>query len=180
MGTVLVACVADMTSTAAAGRALSLDPDITLALVPRTVTVALGLPIAQLLGASNGSITAAVIVVTGLLGAAFAQTLLTRMGYSDPIVRGSATAASAHGLGTAALSADEPARLPPPSPALCCQSLCCQCAVCPPGLTAAPATWLQDALPVAALVFSMMGIVATLLAAIPAFRSLILALAGAA
>ena len=63
----------DMTSTAAAGRALGLAPGITLALVPRTVTVALALPIAQLLGASNGSITAAVVVLSGLLGAAFAQ-----------------------------------------------------------------------------------------------------------
>ena len=79
-----------------------------------------------------------------LTGSALAQTLLTRLGFTDPIVRGAATAASAHGLGTAALSAKEP-----------------------------------DALPVAALVLSMMGIVASVLAAIPAFRGLLLSLAGA-
>lgn len=73
------------------------------ALVPRSITVALALPIAAQLGAP-APIVAAGVCLTGLLGANFAQMLLNRFGFSDPIARGLATAGSAHGLGTAALA----------------------------------------------------------------------------
>merc|ERR1712078_111112 len=42
----------------------------------------------------------------------FLQRLLDSFGFKDPIVRGMSTAASAHGLGTAALAAKEPDALP--------------------------------------------------------------------
>lgn len=78
-------------------------PDLARALVPRSITVALALPIAAQLGAP-APIVAAGVCLTGLLGANFAQALLNRFGFSDPIARGLATAGSAHGLGTAALA----------------------------------------------------------------------------
>ncbi|MED6161226.1 Plastidal glycolate/glycerate translocator 1, chloroplastic [Stylosanthes scabra] len=61
---------------------------------------------------TNPSLTAAVVVVTGLVGANFVQATLDKLGFRDPIARGIATASSAHGLGTAALSAKEPEALP--------------------------------------------------------------------
>ncbi|CAK9261328.1 unnamed protein product [Sphagnum jensenii] len=99
-------------STAAAGRLLGLPPFLTCSIVPRCVTVALALPIARLLEGSNISLTAAVVVLTGLVGANFAQTLMNTFGFTDPIARGMATASSSHGLGTAALAAEEPEALP--------------------------------------------------------------------
>jgi putative effector of murein hydrolase len=124
---------------------MGLPTQLALALAPRSVTVALALPIAALLGAgSDASVTAAAAVLTGLIGANFAQPLLTALGFRDPIVRGLSTAASAHGLGTAALAAKEP-----------------------------------EALPMAALAYATMGIVSSVLVAVPQFRALIMFLAGA-
>ena len=135
-----------MLFTAAAGSLIALPPQLSLALAPRSVTVALALPIAALLGVANdASVTAAAVVLTGLIGANFAQPLLSLLGFRDPIVRGLSTAASAHGLGTAALAAKEP-----------------------------------EALPVAALAYATMGIVSSLLVALPQFRALLALVAGAA
>ena len=73
------------------------------ALAPRSVTVALALPIASQLQAPV-SIAAAGVALTGLLGSNSVQLLLDKAGYRDPIARGLATAGASHGLGTAALS----------------------------------------------------------------------------
>ena len=80
-----------------------LDAEIARALAPRSVTVALALPIAAQLQAP-ASIAAAGVALTGLLGSNSVQILLDKLGYKDPIARGLATAGASHGLGTAALS----------------------------------------------------------------------------
>ena len=114
VGCAAISSLLSMIVTASAARALGLMPDLTLALVPRSVTVALAMPIAQQLGTpeSNIPICAASVLVTGLVGAVLCQRLLTLGGFVDPLVRGLATAASCHGFGTAALAATEPAALP--------------------------------------------------------------------
>jgi putative effector of murein hydrolase len=106
--------LASLLITCAAGRALGLPAPLTLAVAPRSVTVALALPIAAQLGAPAEflPICAAAVVLTGLVGAALAQKLLDAGGYKDPVTRGLSTAGSAHGLGTAALAASEPEALP--------------------------------------------------------------------
>lgn len=110
-GGVLLSALFSMFSTAIAGRIIGLGPALTLTVVPRCITVALAMPTAQLLGVADTSITAAAVVLTGLIGANFVQSLLDSFGYKDPIVRGISTAASSHGLGTAALAAKEPEAL---------------------------------------------------------------------
>lgn len=113
MGCVLSSSLFGMAITCVAGAGLGLPETMTMALAPRSVTVALALPIAALLGSQAlASITAAAVMLTGLLGANFAQPVLTAFGFTDPVVRGLATASSAHGLGTAALAAKEPEALP--------------------------------------------------------------------
>ena len=114
IGCAAVASLLSMVVTASAGRAFGLAPELTLALVPRSVTVALAMPIATQLGVPEGSIPicAASVLVTGLVGAVLCQRLLNMGGFADPLVRGLATASSCHGFGTAALAATEPAALP--------------------------------------------------------------------
>ncbi|KAA8521209.1 hypothetical protein F0562_011884 [Nyssa sinensis] len=68
--------------------------------------------IVSLFEGANSSLTAAAVVLTGLVGANFVQPMLDKLPFRDPIARGIATASSAHGLGTAALSAKEPEALP--------------------------------------------------------------------
>uniref|UniRef100_A0A0D6QST2 LrgB-like protein n=1 Tax=Araucaria cunninghamii TaxID=56994 RepID=A0A0D6QST2_ARACU len=109
---VVASTVFSLYSTAVVGRVTGLEPALTVSILPRCITVALALNIVNLFEATNPSLTAAVVVLTGLVGANFAQTLLDKLGLDDPIARGMATASSAHGLGTAALSAKEPETLP--------------------------------------------------------------------
>ncbi|KAL3500058.1 hypothetical protein ACH5RR_039151 [Cinchona calisaya] len=109
---VIISTVFSLYSTALIGRLLSLEPSLTISILPRCITVALALSIVSFFEGANSSLTAAVVVLTGLVGANFVQTVLDKLGFSDPIARGIATASSAHGLGTAALSAKEPEALP--------------------------------------------------------------------
>jgi len=111
-GSAFLSALFSMFSTVCVGRLMGLPGDLTRALIPRSVTVALALPISRMLESGNLSLTAAVVVVTGLIGANFVQALLNRLGHKDPITRGCATAGSCHGLGTAALAAKEPDALP--------------------------------------------------------------------
>ena len=114
VGCAALASLLSMIVTAAAGRGFGLRPELTLALVPKSVTVALAMPIASQLGVPEESIPicAAAVLVTGLVGAVLCQKLLNVAGFADPLIRGLATASSCHGFGTAALAATEPAALP--------------------------------------------------------------------
>ncbi|CAN6486520.1 unnamed protein product [Victoria cruziana] len=109
---VMISTVFSLYSTAIVGRLLNLESALTISILPRCITVALALSIVSFFEAANPSLTAAVVVLTGLVGANFVQAMLDRLGLYDPIARGLATASSAHGLGTAALSAKEPEALP--------------------------------------------------------------------
>ncbi|KAF7829165.1 plastidal glycolate/glycerate translocator 1, chloroplastic [Senna tora] len=109
---VIVSTVFSLYSTALVGRLVGLDQSLTVSILPRCITVALALSIVSLFEGTNSSLTAAVVVVTGLVGANFVQATLDKFRFGDPIARGIATASSAHGLGTAALSAKEPEALP--------------------------------------------------------------------
>ncbi|KAH0879749.1 hypothetical protein HID58_067143, partial [Brassica napus] len=109
---VIVSTIFSLYSTALVGRLVGLEPSLTVSILPRCITVALALSIVSLFEGTNSSLTAAVVVVTGLIGANFVQVVLDKLRLNDPIARGIATASSAHGLGTAALSAKEPEALP--------------------------------------------------------------------
>ncbi|KAM7491000.1 hypothetical protein LguiA_033921 [Lonicera macranthoides] len=109
---VIISSIFSLYSTALIGRLVGLEPNLTVSILPRCITVALALSIVSLFEGANSSLTAAVVVLTGLVGANFVQPMLDKLKFDDPIARGIATASSAHGLGTAALSAKEPEALP--------------------------------------------------------------------
>ncbi|KAL4419303.1 hypothetical protein ABPG77_001635 [Micractinium sp. CCAP 211/92] len=100
-----------MLTTAGMARLAGLPPGVVRAMVPRSVTMALALPIAAQLDAPQ-PITAAAVALTGIAGSALVLPLLNASRFRDPIARGLAAAAAAHGLGTAALAAKEPEALP--------------------------------------------------------------------
>ncbi|XP_051198793.1 plastidal glycolate/glycerate translocator 1, chloroplastic isoform X1 [Lolium perenne] len=109
---IAVASTFSLYSTAILGRLIGLEPTLTISILPRCITVALALSIVSFFEGANTSVTAAVVVLTGLIGANFVQAAMDKLGLNDPIARGIGTASSAHGLGTAALSAKEPEALP--------------------------------------------------------------------
>ncbi|KAL8119595.1 plastidal glycolate/glycerate translocator 1, chloroplastic-like [Apium graveolens] len=109
---VIISALFSLYSTAIVGRLVGLEQYLTVSILPRCITVALALSIASLFDVANSSITAAVVVLTGLVGANFVKLVLDKLRFQDPIARGVATASSCHGFGTAALSANEPEALP--------------------------------------------------------------------
>lgn len=109
---VIISALFSLYSTALVGRLVGLERYLTVSSLPRCITVALALSIASLFEVANSSITAAVVVLTGLVGANFVKVVLDKLRFQDPIARGVATASSCHGFGTAALSANEPEALP--------------------------------------------------------------------
>ncbi|KAK9079951.1 hypothetical protein SSX86_001626 [Deinandra increscens subsp. villosa] len=109
---ITLATLFSLYSTAFMGRLVGLEPTLTISILPRCITLALALSIVSLFEGANSSITAAAVVLTGLIGANFVQAVLDKLKFGDPIARGIATASSSHGFGTAALSAKEPEALP--------------------------------------------------------------------
>lgn len=75
-------------------------------IAPKSVTTAIAIGISAKVGGIP-SLTAVLVITTGLLGNAFAPELLSFFGIKDRIARGLATGVSSHGLGTARIIAED-------------------------------------------------------------------------
>lgn len=69
-------------------------------LLPKSVTTAIGMPLAEQLG-GTGAIAAIAIILTGLAGNVMAPTLLKLLRVEDPVAKGLAIGTAAHAVGTA-------------------------------------------------------------------------------
>ncbi|MCX7663230.1 MAG: LrgB family protein [Tepidimonas fonticaldi] len=87
-------------SAVALGWLLGASPQTLASLAPKSVTTPVAMGIAERLGGLP-SLTAVLVVVTGIWGAATARWLFDRLGIADPMVRGFALGVTAHGIGTA-------------------------------------------------------------------------------
>jgi putative effector of murein hydrolase len=97
-----VSCVGGLFGTAFVVRLLGLaSAELRLSMLPRNITSALAVAIAEIVGA-NKSLAVAIAIVTGLIGANFGASLLDVFGIKDPVTRGLGIGSAAHGLGTAA------------------------------------------------------------------------------
>ncbi len=93
-------------SLTAAGTAVGLawamgaaEPTV-IALAPKSVTAPVAMGIAEALGGLP-SLTAVLVILTGVLGAMFGPPLLTALGVRDPAATGVALGTASHGIGTA-------------------------------------------------------------------------------
>lgn len=97
-----VSVVGGLFGTAAMVRILAMaSAEIRLSLLPRNITSALAVAIAEIVGA-NKSLAVSFAVITGLIGANWGASLLDTFGVKDPVARGLGIGSAAHGLGTAA------------------------------------------------------------------------------
>jgi putative effector of murein hydrolase len=71
-----------------------------LALAPKSVTAPVAMGITEKLGGPP-SLTAILVVSTGILGAVMGPRLLSLLGVKDPAVRGFTIGTTSHGIGTA-------------------------------------------------------------------------------
>ncbi|MEC5293217.1 LrgB family protein [Aurantimonas sp. C2-6-R+9] len=82
------------------GLLLRADPVSLIALAPKSATAPVAMGIAEKLGGLP-SLTAVLVIATGILGAALGPVLLDRLGIRDPAARGFALGTASHGIGTA-------------------------------------------------------------------------------
>ena len=76
-----------------------LNPVMTVSLLPKSVTSAIGAPVSEALG-GLGAVTVAVIIFTGILGSVFGQLVCRLFRISDPIAQGTAIGTASHVIGT--------------------------------------------------------------------------------
>ena len=80
--------------------ALGATPETLLSLAPKSVTAPVAMGIAEELG-GHPSLTAVLVVLTGILGAAMGTTLFRWLRIRDDSIRGIAMGVTSHGIGTA-------------------------------------------------------------------------------
>ena len=86
---------------------LHFDRNLTVSLLPKSITAAIGVPLCQLLG-GTASITTLGISVTGITGNMFGVSLCRLFRINDPIARGVAFGVGSHVIGTAKASELDP------------------------------------------------------------------------
>ena len=82
------------------GALLGASPATLASLAPKSVTTPVAMGIAERIGGLP-SLTAVLVVSTGIIGAVCARPLFDAMRIQDPVVRGFALGTAAHGIGTA-------------------------------------------------------------------------------
>jgi predicted murein hydrolase (TIGR00659 family) len=99
-GALLAGSITAVASALAIGWALGASRETLLSLAPKSVTTPIAMGIAEKLGGLP-SLTAVLVVCTGILGAVLARGTLNLLRVEDHAVRGFAVGVAAHGIGTA-------------------------------------------------------------------------------
>lgn len=92
--------VTAVTSAMALGWALGLDSQTLLSMLPKSVTTPIAMGVAEQIGGLP-SLTAVLVILTGITGAVIGIPLLRILGLRDPVAKGFAMGVAAHGIGTA-------------------------------------------------------------------------------
>jgi predicted murein hydrolase (TIGR00659 family) len=99
-GALLAGSLAAVASAVGIGWLLGASRETLLSLAPKSVTTPIAMGIAEKLGGLP-SLTAVLVVTTGILGAVLARGTLNLLRIEDHAVRGFAVGVAAHGIGTA-------------------------------------------------------------------------------
>ncbi|MDJ0859242.1 MAG: LrgB family protein [Dinoroseobacter sp.] len=96
----LAGSVTAMVSALALGWAFGLRGEVLLSLAPKSATAPVALGISEAIGGLP-TLTAVLVILTGIIGAVFVTPLLNLLRIRDWRARGFATGVAAHGIGTA-------------------------------------------------------------------------------
>lgn len=96
----MVGSVVAIVSAIGIASALCAPRDVVVSLAPKSVTAAVAMAITQTLGGIP-SLTAALVITTGIIGAIVVTPLMNRLGIRDWVARGFAVGLASHGIGTA-------------------------------------------------------------------------------
>lgn len=98
--TLLLGSLFAILSAAGTGWLLGASPESLLSLAPKSATAPVAMGIVEKLG-GLASLTAAVVVLTGITGAIIGPWLLDRLRIGNPVIRGFSMGMASHGIGTA-------------------------------------------------------------------------------
>ena len=96
----LAGSVTAVVSALAIARALGVEGSVLASLAPKSATAPVAIGISESLG-GQPTLTAVLVLLTGIIGAIVATPLLNALGIRDWRARGFATGVAAHGIGTA-------------------------------------------------------------------------------
>ena len=88
-------------------KAFSLDRQITISLLPKSITTAMGIVLSEQNG-GLASLTSVVIIITGILGSLTGTTLCKLLKLTDPISQGVAYGTASHVIGTSKATEIDP------------------------------------------------------------------------
>lgn len=100
LGALVVGTLAATITAIGVGWALGASKATIASMAPKSVTAPVAMGISEQIGGLP-TLTAVLVVCTGILGAATARTLFDLLRIQDPTVRGFALGTAAHGIGTA-------------------------------------------------------------------------------
>lgn len=105
---VTLGVITSVASTVAIARVSGADLTLMRSLAPKSATTPIAMSVSRQVGGAP-ELTAALVVITGIIGAVLAPKLLDALRVVDPAERGIATGTAAHGIGTASLYRASPA-----------------------------------------------------------------------
>lgn len=100
LAALVVGSVVAIVSVLAFGKVLGLPETIVISVAPKSVTAAVAMGISENLG-GQPSLTAILVIATGVLGAVMVTPLMNALGIKDYAARGFAVGLTSHGIGTA-------------------------------------------------------------------------------
>jgi predicted murein hydrolase (TIGR00659 family) len=100
MASLFAGAVVSIASALAIAAALGAPRDVLASLAPKSVTTPVAMAVSERLG-GQPSLTAALVILTGILGAVMVTPLMNAMRMTDYAARGFAAGLAAHGIGTA-------------------------------------------------------------------------------
>ena len=95
----LVGCIVGAASAFLIAQYCGATPDVAVSLAPKSATTPIAMEVSKLTGGIP-SLTAIIVIVTGILGAIFGLRFLRLIGVKSPIAQGLALGAAAHAVGT--------------------------------------------------------------------------------
>lgn len=95
-----VGSVVAVLSVIALGWLVGLPRDVLISFLPKSATAGVAMAISSSLG-GNPSLTAVLVILTGIIGALIVTPMMNRMGIRDYAARGFAVGLTSHGIGTA-------------------------------------------------------------------------------
>jgi predicted murein hydrolase (TIGR00659 family) len=99
LGGVVAGCLTAIFSIYALASAFKVPRELIASLIPKSITTPLGIELSKQIGGIP-SMTVAAIIITGIVGAVFAQWVLKVFRITDKTAKGIAIGTSAHALGT--------------------------------------------------------------------------------